>query len=274
MKITVLVENTTSNPNLNVEHGLSLFIETKNHHILFDAGDSDLFIENAKKLNIDLTQVDIFILSHGHHDHGGGLDTFLKINQHAKVYVQKHAFECHYSYRKDHYESISVPKPYEIDQIVYVDDQLIIDDELMLFSTIKRKEFYPQSNQNLYQKIDDQFIHDDFNHEHNLIIKEDKMYVLVAGCAHHGMINIIHEASDIVGQTIDYAVGGLHLYSRSTGISETVETIEALGSALIDTKTKLYTCHCTGEKAYEILKPIMNDMITYIRTGDQINLNE
>ena len=85
------------------------------------------------------------------------------------------------------------------------------------------------------------------------------------------MINIIHEASSLCTKD-RMLLGGLHLYSRSSGISETIDTIKDLGLALLDTKSKLYTCHCTGEIAYDILKPIMKDQITYIRTGEQIEI--
>ena len=153
MKITVLVENTSSNQKLNVEHGLSLYIETDKHHILFDAGDSNLFIENAKKLKIDLSLVDIFILSHGHHDHGGGLNDFLEINDKATIYVQKDAFNPHYSLRGGTYVDISVLQPKQLNRIVFNDHNLNIDDDLILFSNIKTSNFYPNSNQTLYMSL-------------------------------------------------------------------------------------------------------------------------
>ena len=78
MKITVLTENTISKnieeslaEKLKAEHGLSLFIETENHKILFDMGQTNLFLKNAKNLNINLEDVDFAVLSHGHYDHGG-----------------------------------------------------------------------------------------------------------------------------------------------------------------------------------------------------------
>ena len=73
MKIINLIENTPGIPNCGYEHGLSFYIETKNHRLLVDSGATDLFLWNAKTLGIDLTKVDTMILSHGHYDHGGGI---------------------------------------------------------------------------------------------------------------------------------------------------------------------------------------------------------
>ena len=78
MKITTLLENKTTCDALRCEHGLSLYIETAKHKILFDSGASDAFWENAKALGIDLAQVDIAFLSHAHNDHCGGLDAVVE----------------------------------------------------------------------------------------------------------------------------------------------------------------------------------------------------
>lgn len=73
MKITALVENTTNMPNIKAKHGLSLYIETEKHKILFDMGSGARLLANAKRLKIDLKKVDLAILSHGHVDHGGAI---------------------------------------------------------------------------------------------------------------------------------------------------------------------------------------------------------
>ena len=96
MKIIALVENTTASAEYRCKHGLSLYIETEKHKILFDLGSDRLFAENAKKLNIDITEIDTVVISHGHKDHGGALKEFMAINSHAKIYIKKEAFEPHY----------------------------------------------------------------------------------------------------------------------------------------------------------------------------------
>ena len=97
MKITVLAENTAVSNDFGAEHGLSLLIESDGKKILFDMGQTDLFASNASLLGINLSDVDIAVLSHGHYDHGGGLKKFLEANTKAPVYINKHAFEPHYN---------------------------------------------------------------------------------------------------------------------------------------------------------------------------------
>ena len=81
MLIKILVENTSISKELGSEHGLSLYIETKKHKIMFDVGASDLFLQNAKGLDVNIADIDFLVISHGHYDHGGGLKTFLEENK-------------------------------------------------------------------------------------------------------------------------------------------------------------------------------------------------
>ena len=84
-KITTLVENAVYRRNLQAEHGLSLLIENNGYKILFDTGQSDLFIRNATLSDIEIAEVNFLILSHGHSDHTGGLRHFLSVNKKASV---------------------------------------------------------------------------------------------------------------------------------------------------------------------------------------------
>ena len=85
MRITSIVEN-TSHTGLSVEHGLSLYIERKDGQvILFDMGQTSLFAQNAEQLGLSIPAVDTAIISHGHYDHGGGLRTFLSLNDKARI---------------------------------------------------------------------------------------------------------------------------------------------------------------------------------------------
>jgi len=274
MIIKTLVENISEKPELGAEHGLCLYIETKRHKILFDTGASKIFAENALKMGVDLAAVDIVILSHGHYDHGGGIRTFLTLNQTAKIYMQQNAFQNHFSH-----SIFSQQKYIGLDQgllpnsrFVFVENGLIIDEELELFSKIAGNRFSPSGNQDLYMEMNGQLQQDDFSHEQNLIISENGKTLLVAGCAHRGIVNIVDQFKQERKKMPDVVIGGFHLYNGAAKRDEAPAIVDGIGQALAETKVQYFTGHCTGMKSYEQLKVILGDKLGYISTGSQISL--
>ena len=89
MRIINLVENTKGSKECLFEHGLSFYIETSRHKLLLDTGASYAFIENAGRLGVDLKQIDMVILSHGHYDHAGGIPGFVEENPKARILMQQ-----------------------------------------------------------------------------------------------------------------------------------------------------------------------------------------
>jgi len=268
MLIKVLVENTTLTNDFKSEHGFSLYIETKNKRILFDVGASGLFLENAKKLDVDISKVDYLIISHGHYDHGGGLKTFLKENKKAKVFIHHLAFEKYYARRlNDKLEFIGLDESLkENKQIIFTSNIFNINDEIKLFSNVFKKDGPLKSNSGLFKENKGEKIIDKFEHEQNLVIKDEDKTLLITGCAHNGIVNILEHYYQMKGKMPNYVIGGFHLFSRSGGM-EDLNRIENIAKYLNKTKAKFYTCHCTGEEPYKILKNIMKDNIDYLSTG-------
>ena len=149
MKITVLAENTSKKENIGCEHGLSLLIETEKHIILFDMGQSELFAENAEKLGIDLGNVDIAVLSHGHYDHGGGLKKFLELNSKAPVFINRYAFEPHFNAEKK-YIGLDTELQYS-ERLVFTDEEYLIDKGLTLFSCYELSKRSDAPSAGLYE---------------------------------------------------------------------------------------------------------------------------
>lgn len=273
MKIISLVDNISSSPEYKCKHGLSFYIETINHKILFDLGADGLFLENAKKLNVDISSIDTVIISHGHKDHGGALKLFLKNNQFAKVYIQKTAFEKYYT------KFLGIPIFIGLDaslkshpQVVLIDEYFVIDSEIALFSNVTERECYPLSNKRLFVKRDDGMTRDSFEHEHNLIITENDKYTLISGCAHNGILNIQKKAEGIIERKLDFLISGFHLYNPSSKKHVSEELIETIANKLKQNSTKYYTCHCTGKKAFLVLKNILGEQIDYLSVGEIIKL--
>ena len=143
MRVVTLIENTSPRDELVCEHGLSLYIETGEYRILFDAGQSGAFADNAEKLGIDLRKVDFAVLSHGHYDHGGGLLRFLEINSTAPVYLRKEAFEPHFNAAS---KDIGLDrKLLDSNRLVFVDNDREIEPGIQLVSCNDRQPLYPIS---------------------------------------------------------------------------------------------------------------------------------
>jgi len=274
MLIKTLVENTSKDCEIKCEHGLSLYIETANHHILFDTGASNLFIENARKMNVDLENIDTVIISHGHYDHGGGLRDFLDINTKAKIYLNKNSFGKYYSENR-----LGVKRYIGLDQtlipnerFIFVNDYLIIDQELMLYSQMQGQQMNSKNNENLYVKMGDEYEKDNFNHEQHLVIKEANKCVLFMGCAHSGVVNIIENLRLKYNLRPTHIIGGFHLYSHSKDEYESEKLIEAIGLYLKKTEISFYTGHCTGLNSFDMIKKLLHDKISYLSTGTEIEI--
>ena len=97
MIIKTLVENTAVSKEFKSKHGISFYIEACGHRMLFDLGSNSLFLVNAKKMGVDISSVDTVIISHGHVDHAGALEDFLRNNSKAKIYIRQNAFDCHFT---------------------------------------------------------------------------------------------------------------------------------------------------------------------------------
>lgn len=166
VKVVSLVEN-RSECGCIVAHGLSLYIETPHHRLLFDVGGDDTFIKNAESLGVDLSSVDIVIISHGHRDHGGALSQFLELNNTAKIYIQRQAFEPHFSHRPSGIGDIGLDVSLMSNsQVTLLDGELRIDEELTLFKVADNSECRSGANGTLYEGENP----DQFGHEQNLII--------------------------------------------------------------------------------------------------------
>ena len=273
MIIKCLTENTSYKEEYLNEHGLSLYIETLKHKVLFDTGTSDVFIKNASKLNIDLSKVDTVVISHGHNDHGGGLKDFLKINKTAKIYIQEEAFIPHYSIHEGVSKYIGLDQSLkENKQIILLNGDYVIDDELIIFNKIISNDLIATSNNNLYKEENSKIIHDDFLHEQNLIIKENNKAILIAGCAHRGIVNIVRTANKLIGKNVNECIGGFHLSSPRRHTRESDFIINEVAKELLKFDTKYYTCHCTGLEVFDILKEKMKDKLDYISAGKCLNL--
>jgi len=282
MKITVLVENNEApdEPELLPEHGLSVHISFQGNDILFDAGFSDKFSKNAEKLGINLSTVDLAVISHHHYDHGGGLSRFFELNNNAKVYLRyttdrEYYFRVFWFQRRyiglDTQLFDSMPERFE-----FVDETTEILPDVYIIPKIIRKYSKPKGNRFLYVRRDSKWQLDDFLHELILVIKESDGLVVFSGCSHNGMLNMIDTVNEVFnGSSIKAVIGGFHLvglpmFNTMAGSKSDVENIGI--RALTYPIESVYSGHCTGQKAFRVLKNVMGEKLIQLHTGAVIEI--
>ena len=270
MTVTSLVENHSCRADCGGIHGLSLDIVTPLHHILFDMGPNSLFLENAQVLGVTLSTVDIAVLSHGHYDHGGGLEPFCRRNSRAEVFVSPYAFEGHYAAEGDAYRDVGIEARLERK----LSDRLRrfvgrLDEELTIFDHVPDRDYLTEAAKTLLERGDEgQYLPDQFRHEQNLIVTAEGKTVLFAGCAHRGIVNILRAAEDLVGGELDWVFAGFHLTNPGLGIDEPRELVEAVGRELLARrKTRYVTGHCTGDGPYDLLKELLGERLSLMAAG-------
>ena len=259
MKWTVLSDNRSSNPKLETEHGLSILLETEQHKILLDTGASNVFIRNAELLGVDFIDVDYVFISHGHSDHAGGLQHFLRINERAKIIVSPDAMSGKFFSKRGNLHSITTEWP-EIDdeRLILIDHTCEIAEGLHVIAHIPQIHPMPKGNQNLYvQDADGESIYDNFRHELALYVEG----LLFTGCAHSGLENILSACP----WPVNIVVGGFHLLDGQ----ETVEELAVLAQRLKANypNTQFYTSHCTGDKVYDVMKGVMGEQLQSFSCG-------
>ena len=255
MKITTLIENSTRSPWLTAEHGLSLFVEAAGHRFLFDAGQSGAFADNAGRLHIDLRRAEFAVLSHGHYDHGGGIQRFLECNHSAKIYANENAFGGHYNGAGRY---IGLPDELRSSsRLILTGDEHAIAPGLTLHTCNDRPRAVPIESSGLTERVGDFLLPEEFRHEQALLIEENGRRILLSGCAHKGVLNLLEWFRP------DVFVGGFHFKQ----LSPADPRLRIWGEAMAKYDTIFYTGHCTGAEQYAVLKDILGDRLHALTTG-------
>jgi len=271
MKIVNLIENTEGATGCVCEHGLSFYIETKKHKILLDTGASNQILFNAEILGIDLSEVDTLVLSHGHYDHSGGILAIAEINPQVKVYMQRTAVLDYYhpTPGEDRYIGID-KKILELPGLVLLEGDYRLDEELSIFTNITGRRLWPKGNLSLKCKEEAGFVQDNFNHEQCLVIEAEGQHILLSGCAHNGILNVLDKYQELYHNEPDMVISGFHMMKKTEYREEEIRNIKDTATELTGYRSHFFTGHCTGFPAFHILKEIMGEQLTYVHCGEQV----
>lgn len=260
MRITILSENYTPfNLTLRGEHGFSALIEKDDVQLLYDTGRFGICVDNARTLGRDLTRTKKILLSHGHIDHTGGLEKALvaighpvDIVGHPRIFEKKHITGQQYVDgfgRKDVFIGIPFERQYlekmhkarfDLQDGFYeVEERVWLTGEIPISNDVEK---IPAS---LLLEVDDLLMPDDFADDNSLLLDTDKGLVVVFGCAHRGIVNILTYVKKLFSKNIRAIIGGTHLHDTTLGQLEYVKSY--LKGLIREDGVELFApAHCTG----------------------------
>jgi len=255
MRISVLTEN-NAGPFTEAEHGLSYLIEFDGRRILFDAGQSDMFLRNAKKMNLSLEKIDAIILSHGHFDHGNGLDFISgsKLICHPGCFVRR--------YRKSDHSFIGLKNTREelsrLFELLVTAVPLEITEKIFFLGEIPRlTDFESQNTSFVFEGGAPDFVMDDSA----LALVLPEGLFIITGCGHAGIVNTAEHARKVTGiNKLSGIMGGFHLKDKGEQTKQTIAYLKKTGVK------NIIPSHCTELPALSAFYESFG--IRQIKTGD------
>lgn len=251
-KITILCENTVTSPGLIGEHGFAAFVETPDESILFDTGQGFSLVQNSLRLQKDLREVKKVVLSHGHFDHTGGLLAFLGLHGPVDIIAHPDVLSERFRWmpvgKEERPVSIGIPwrEAYLTTRgarFKWVHEFTEIGENIFITGEVPRHAEFETGDPKFVVRENGQWHSDPFRDDYSLILKTPDGLVIVLGCAHAGLINILDHAIRCTGEERIYAIlGGTHLgFSSSLQLDMTIQHLKRYHLQFIATS------HCTGQ---------------------------
>jgi len=273
-KITTLVENTVaqSGKKLIGEHGLSFYIETQNHKILFDTGQNLAISNNAQVLGIDLSLIDTVILSHGHYDHTGGLKSLLECNRDFRLYAHPDVFGQKVKGAEENFKYIGIPVDKQFLEKKGIDIKLgrnpaQICPGIMTTGEIPLENDFEGLESVFYIKNENGVVADTLADDQAVILDTDKGVTALLGCSHRGVINTLTQVVRLTGKKRIHAIlGGLHLGKASEAkLSKIMDHLRGFELE------KMGVGHCTGTRAFLALANEFPNRVFLNTVGNTVN---
>ena len=279
MLVKVLIDNIASccgSRKLFGEWGLSVYVEFEGKRYLLDTGASHLFAKNAGVMGVDLSKIDVGVLSHAHFDHSDGMAKFFALNKNAPFYLREGAGEnCYHTHkllgRFTYHEYIGIHKGFLkrfADRIRFAEGDMQIAPNVYLVPHKTPGLELIGERAHLSVRENGKYRYDSFDHEQSLVFDTPKGLFVMNSCSHGGADNIVKEIeSTFPGKKIYAILGGFHLFRYKDDVVRSfAERLRELDVQ------KIYTGHCTGNRAFEILHEVLGDRAEQMRCGMTIEL--
>ena len=271
-RLTILTDNVVSGKSVAIgEHGLSIFIETKNGDFLFDTGRGKTIIHNAYVFQKNLGGINKIVLSHNHSDHTGGIQDVLYGVRRKPIDVYAHEDLFLYRFRKkngtDEYQGIPFTQGHlERFGAHFVFNREYVEIEAGVFLTGEVPRLTPFEKadmENRYMIRNGERISDIIDDDQSMVMNTEKGLLIVLGCAHAGIINVINHILEKTGrQDIFAIIGGTHI-----GFSGEVQLSESIAALKTYDIKHIIPSHCTGSLAIARMKHELEDIVQFSHVG-------
>jgi 7,8-dihydropterin-6-yl-methyl-4-(beta-D-ribofuranosyl)aminobenzene 5'-phosphate synthase len=270
LRVTVLSENSTFSPGIGAEHGLSLSIELRGRHVLFDTGAGDLFLRNAGVIPVTLQNLKAVFISHGHYDHTGGLLRALHLFD-IPAYAHPDILTKRYVIRGGKARSIGLPFTAEelkrdgIVECIHLNRNPEEIDGFTLSGEIPRRCPFEKPNPRFFKDDEGKRL-DLIQDDQCLSVKTVHGLVVFLGCAHAGLINTLAHVLNISGETrFHWIIGGTHLMNASD------EKLRKTGTALAEIDFDFISpLHCTGMQGQHLFQQRFGKKYRPLFCGDTL----
>jgi 7,8-dihydropterin-6-yl-methyl-4-(beta-D-ribofuranosyl)aminobenzene 5'-phosphate synthase len=259
------------------EHGVSFAIDTADGRVLFDTGQSgEVLVHNASQMGIQLEQFDALAISHAHYDHTGGLERFLEYAQPGiPLYAHPNLFQERFSIRGEQTHSIGVRLSHaqlstSVDLRLNVEPAQILPGVWTTGEIVERNELEGRSPQHFIRDNGD-WLPDPYRDDLSLVLETGDGLVVVCGCCHAGLLNTLAHIRRHFDRKIVAVLGGMHLANATT--ETLLHVISMLKEDFREGIPRLYSNHCTGERAILALSKAFGELVQSCPAGTVINFN-
>ena len=267
MKIKILVDNYVTNRDFLAEHGFSLLIEDEGKRYLFDSGQGMALLHNLKRIGIKLTDINKIILSHGHDDHTGGLRFFIEQGVFPELIAHPDIIYPKLKIQGQVKKDIGLKMTLDGFKSKFSKEPFQINDHILFSGEVPKVNEWELEETTYYREKGGKLMRDPFSDDISLYIKLNEGLLILTGCAHSGIINIIQYGMKITGVTKLYGIiGGMHLKNASyKRVNRTVELIAKMDPKFVTVS------HCTGLIPGSIFRNKMGDKIIFTDVGKEFN---
>ncbi len=279
LRIQAIVDNYSrpAEDKLATEAGLSYWIEYGEENFLFDTGDGEAIQKNMPILKRNRESIDSIILSHGHYDHTGGLGWVLCGNKEAEIFAKTTVANTLWSERITGFALAGMNEQVALeaaDRFHYFEEVLEIAPDFFLIPKASDRYPRPESSKFLWEGNEGELQPDSFDHECFIVVRREAGLIVITGCSHQGVTNMVDQAMILFpDEPVLHVLGGFHLQGRKPDFHEKEETIDAVGEYLkAQVARTIYTGHCTGLPAFERLQEKVGDQVQYFYAGDILEL--